>query len=219
LLFFTLSLVIGPSAVVLRHLLMSRQFTLPRLGQPREVAGVAPRGVTGATASRLRPRSRWVAALQQRFGGRRGIVAEVFRGRWTPDLPSTMDATAVSAMKTLVADGARVLGGGTCPRGGEEGGEEVFLHLELQDGSWLTIFPSLVAELCCFAGFRPRDPVLLMSLRFRALQWVNKVQMRWLDASLGIHGSLVLGAMVSGPEKMASMAARNLAPSLLRPLS
>jgi hypothetical protein len=90
------------------------------------------------------------------------------------------------------------------PKVGEgEEGFEVVLHLELQDGSVHTIFPSLYAELCCFVSFRGRNAATLQSLRHRALEWAKTSGLRWFDVQQGFHSSVALAFDVSQQETVA----------------
>jgi hypothetical protein len=102
---------------------------------------------------------------------------------------------------------------------GEEGGVEVFLHVELQDGTRHTVFPSLLAKLQCYAGFRPRNASTLMTLRHLALEWAKASRLRWIDVQQGMFGSVALGAVVSSSEHSAVDTLRRLAPDSLSSLS
>jgi len=177
-----------------RHWGYTDQIKLEEEGLTQVWDGVAPRGVTSTHVLRLRRRQRWVCRLQDMLGGNQGVVGAIVRGRWKPDLPKDDgSAPMLDFVTTLVEDGAKVLGGGTySPVEGYATGE-VYLHLLLSDGVRCTVIPSLVAELQCYAAFRPRSAAVLQSLKHRALDWVKRSQLGWVDAMQGFHGSMLLG--------------------------
>lgn len=188
-------------------------------GLPAEIAGVASSDVTAVTTARLRRRSRWVCQLAARLVGNpdecRDPVSRLFRGRWIPDLTTDWRAQVVNALTALGEAGVRFHGGGTVPKMGEEGGHEVYLHVELEDGTHHTVFPSLVGELKCHAVFRERDRDTLLALRFRALQWAKKSQLRWFDIQQGFAGSVAVAYVVSSDERAAVKAMTGPAPRTL----
>jgi len=104
------------------------------------------------------------------------------------------------------------------PKQDEDDGREVFLHVELKDGTCHTIFPSLVAELSSFAGFRPRNNATLMALRHRALEWCKKSQLRWIDFQQGFFSSVAIGLCTSSQERVATEFVGRREPSSLATL-
>jgi len=169
-----------------------------------EIAGVAFSDVTAVKAARLRRRARWVRALETHLGGERGCVGLLLKRRWVPDLPHPERATVANALATLVDEGVRVLGGGLMPTQGEDPEHVVYLHVETRDGSFLTIFPGLLGELLCFAGFRPRNGSTLAALRHRALQWAAASKLAWWRCAAGFHETIALGMVASSQERVAS---------------
>jgi hypothetical protein len=208
------------SAPALRQALRSIKLSEGN-GQPEEVAGVVSHDTTAVSAARLRKRSRWVCWLASRLvdssQGKRDIVARLIRGRWIPDLPNGEQAVVAESLKALVDGGVRILGGGTVPKLGEDGGVECFLHVRLEDGTCHTIFPSLVGELACFATFRTRDNATLMALRHRALEWGAKSKLRWFDFQQGFAGSIAFGLVASSYERAAIQVIGEAHPTALRP--
>jgi len=186
---------------------LRRQTELIGTGLPSGIQGVPEQLACAPQQARLRRRSKWVNALCEQLcgdpAGRVNFVSRLLRGRWRPDLPDLERSQVANAMSTLVDSGVIVKGGGTLPKVGEEG-FEVYLNLELKDGSHHTIFPSLVGELKCYAAFRPRDRDTLMALRFRALQWCKRSSLRWFDLQQGFHGSVALGYAFPSQERSAA---------------
>jgi len=82
----------------------------------------------------------------------------------------------------------------------EDAQEQIYLHLRMNDGSDLTVFPELVAMLQVYAGFRARVPATLESLKHRAISWCRDSGLSWPDACAGFHGSVALGFVPSGAE-------------------
>jgi len=186
-------------------------------GGDSEVAGVADADVTEVATSRLRRRSRWVCSLEDELGGPRGCVGGLFKRRWIPDLPVEQRATIANGLAALVRSGVRFHGGGTVPTQGCEG-SEVFLHVELEDGTHHTVFPSLVAELSCFATFRKKDAATLLSLRYRALEWCKSAGLSWWRFQPGFASSVAIAMANSSQEHAALAILKNVAVASLDPL-
>lgn len=187
-------------------------------GQPADVAGVASADVTAVQAARLRRRSKWVCRLADTLGDRRSGVGKLLGGRWKPDLPSQERAAAVNVIAALVDDGVKFLGGGIVTTQEDEPANVVYLHVELKDGTCHTIFPALVGELSCFAGFRPRNSATLMALRHRALEWCKRSSIRWIDFQQGFFSSVAFGLAASSSERVAVELIGRSYPLALAPL-
>jgi hypothetical protein len=150
----------------------------PRL--MRDVAGVSV--TSGVAGTRLRRRARWVRALQKDLGGRYGVVGEVLRGRWEPDLPSVYGSDVLRYVAASVENGVRILGGGFADSGPPEGEEETreqflrrrekcfYLLVATEEGDDV-VFPHLLGHLRQHSLFRQRDSALLLGLRSRAVEW------------------------------------------------
>lgn len=150
----------------------------PRL--MRDVAGVSV--TSGVAGTRLRRRARWVRALQRDLGGRFGVVGEVLRGRWEPDLPSDHGSDVLRYVAASVENGVRILGGGFADIGPHEEEketrerylrrcEECFYLLVSTEGGDDVVFPHLLGHLRQHSLFRQRDSALLLGLRSRAVEW------------------------------------------------
>jgi hypothetical protein len=69
-------------------------------------------------------------------------------------------------------NGARILGGGSVQR--DKGGREVYLVVELANGSRELVVPELLASLAAYAFLRERNATLVLALRSRALEWCKE---------------------------------------------
>jgi len=134
--------------------------------------GEALLSVSAAAAARLRPRARWVRALDGLFGRRVGLVGLLVRGWWIPDLPAPGRSAVANALLANLQDGARLLGGGVVQRKeGDEGRGHVYYVLELSSGDTVVVFPELLSRLQAYSCFRGRDSALVPALRARAVDW------------------------------------------------
>jgi len=128
--------------------------------------------------SRPRRRAVWVRRLQSVLGVAPGVVGQLVRGRWLPDLPSPEFSLGTNLTLAHLEEGVRILGGGsvqTKPRGSDEPGCEAYLVVELSDGSREVVFPSLLATLSSYSLLRQRDATLVGALRLRAVEWCRGV--------------------------------------------
>jgi len=140
-------------------------------GLPAE-EGEAHLSVSAATAARLRPRARWVRALDSLLGARCGLVGRLVRGWWVPDLPAAGRSPVANALLANLKGGARLLGGGVIHRkAGDEGHGHVYYVLELASGETLTVFPELLSRLQAYSCFRRREEALVPALRARGVDW------------------------------------------------
>jgi len=145
-----------------------------------------------------------VCALQHALNAKVGVVGAIRRGRWRPDLPAPGAPAVVALTSTLLEDGVKILGGGSCPtNAGGSAGTEPFLHVVTADGVAHTIYPRLLASLASLATFRTRDWQTLMVLRNRALGWVKEVGMRDLDVVPGFASTIVMAMAVGSSESAA----------------
>nr|QXN75427.1 MAG: hypothetical protein [Grapevine-associated RNA virus 12] len=122
-------------------------------------------------SARVRPRSRWVNVLQTVLGEKK--VGAYLRGRWLPDLPLNVQPAGLKFMLTFVKDGVRVIGGGSVqsPGGGKS---QVYLVVELSDGSREVVFPDLVSRLAQYVLLRQRTPEVVAATRSRARDWCKQ---------------------------------------------
>jgi len=152
------------------------------LDHPRLMRGVAGASVTsGVAGTRLRRRARWVRALQEELGGRFGVVREVLRGRWEPDLPEEHGSDVLRYVAASVENGVKILGGGFVRVGPGDEDETVehrrlreekgFYLLVSTEGADDVVFPHLLGFLRQHSLFRQRDTSLLLGLRSRAIDW------------------------------------------------
>jgi len=133
-----------------------------------------------------------------------GVVGQLVRGRWTPDLPSPEFALGTNLTLAHLESGVKILGGGsvlTQPRGGGEPGREVYLVTELADGSREVVFPELVAVLSSYAFLRERSAVLVSALRLRAVEWTKKVGLPRSAAWMALSGAFRFAWEVSPAER------------------
>lgn len=169
--------------------------------------------VSGLRSDRLRRRARWVRALEASLGGRRGVVASLFRGRWTPDLPSKADSLDVSYLLESIENGAKLLGGGviravshTAPGSGASPPSEtrhVYLTLDV-GGECLVVLPALLAKLRLYSLYRKRDAQLLGTLRSRAVEWCKRESLPALEADIVVAGTTALAFVASTHERAAA---------------
>lgn len=150
---------------------------------------------------RLRRRARWVRALESALGGRNGVVGQMIRGRWTPDLPSPHHPDVQNYLLASIEDGAKLLGGGV---------EEVGVERHESDGVYFVIetlagveivFPNLLAKLRQYALYRERDDAVLGSLRTRAVDWCRGVKLMPHVADLAVASAVSLAMVPSTHER------------------
>lgn len=130
--------------------------------------------LTAHMCARPRRRAVWVRRLELILGPAAGPVGALVRGRWRPDLPSSMFSTGANLVLEYAKDGVKIRGGGSVlvrPRGDDEPSREAYLVIEFSDGSREVVFPRLVAKLAAYAFLRERNAVLVSALRTRALEW------------------------------------------------
>lgn len=147
-----------------------------------------PVSAATGSAARLRPRSRFVGALELLLGGMPVTVGQLLRGRWTPDLPSASFSAGANFVLAAREEGVRILGGGSVQSDKPKDG--VYVICEFSDGSIEVLFPELVARLSAYAVFRDRDATLLSALRLRALEWSQKAGLDWPATHSALLGAL-----------------------------
>jgi len=150
-----------------------------------EFASLPASAATGS-AVRLRKRSRFVRALECLLGEAPGTVGKLWRGRWTPDLPSSALSHGANFVLALRSEGVRILGGGSVQT--DKPIDGVYIVTELADGSVEVLFPEIVGRLAAYAIFRDRDATLLSALRLRALELCKKA---------GLHGPQTHAAVLA----------------------
>lgn len=154
----------------------------------------------GLTPSRHRGRSVWTNRLQAYLGGRPGVVGELVRRRWTPDLPSAERPAIANALLGMLDQDAKLLGGGVMPTDGGE--HEVFLVVETNSGR-VVISPELLAKLSLYACFRPRTQDLLSGLRARAREWFSEKGIPASAAVFVLPDTVAHAFFQTAPERMA----------------
>jgi len=186
--------------------------------------GGGPATPSGVVFARLRPRARWVRALEAVLGGRKGIVARFCGRRWTPDLPETDRAGIQNYLLGSVEGGVRFLGGGTVIADSEEGAKPdlVYFIVDTGDSEGSVIFPYLLGSLRTYALYRKRDSLLLGALRTRAQGWCKGMGLAPHIMDLAVAGATSMAMMPSRHEQLACARAReavqkaaHLAPPLL----
>jgi len=138
---------------------------------------------SGAFAlGRLRPRARWVRALEAVLGEGCGSVGRLVRGRWLPDLPSTRRSPVANSLLVSLKGGAKLLGGGVVQNheAGASITNQVWYMLELPEGEQVVVFPDLLARLHAYCLFRGRETALLSALRARARDWCKRELPSWV---------------------------------------
>jgi len=169
---------------------------------------------------RLRRRARWVRVLEAGLGGRRGIVASLLRGRWTPDLPVDGGDPVLAYALGSVDEGVRVLGGGLVTGAAKPEGREdklsvcdpdgfvtkpiVYLIVDTADEGPAVFVPELVAKLRLYSLFRKRDEQLLGALRTRAVEWCKALSLPTVVADVFVCDSVCWAYDVSTHEGLAS---------------
>jgi hypothetical protein len=168
---------------------------------------VAFASVTTAAAMqavRLRRRARWVRRLEELMRARPGLVGELFRGRWTPDLPSAQRTFRANMVLSAFPRGAKLLGGGAAQAKTPSDG--IFFVVEDERGVVHVVYPTLLSKLSRYSVFRPRDAWLLDALRSRALDWVKEVNLE-PEAAPGAVASAIWLASLETPSELASVEA------------
>lgn len=155
----------------------------------------------GLTPSRLRSRSTWTNRLQHHLGGRAGIVGDLVRRRWTPDLPSSDRTLSANSFLGLFDGEAKLLGGGVMPST-SDGKQYPFLVVETGAGR-LVVAPDLLAHLYLYACFRPRTRDLLSGLRSRAREWFREHGIADLASALVLPDTVAAAFRESAPERLA----------------
>nr|UUW21108.1 MAG: hypothetical protein [Guiyang tombus-like virus 3] len=147
----------------------------------------------GLSSPRLRPRGKLTKCLESL--ARLSRTDKLFRRRWTPDLPEDHTNPAAAFMAACHKGGVRILAIGSIPTDtDEEGpGELTYLKLMIEDGSVQLVFPDLVSYLVVYGSFRPRNSATLLSLKFRALEWIKKRSLNTLDIASGFASSVAFG--------------------------
>jgi len=161
----------------------------------------------GLTPSRLRGRSTWTNRLQAYLGGRPGIVGDLVKRRWTPDLPNSSRPLSANALLGLLDHEAKLLGGGVlpcsdAPEPSKRAPSEPFLVVETAKGR-LVICPTLLAHLTLHACFRPRTQDLLAGLRSRAREWLREHGIAELASAFVLPDTVAAAFSESAPEKLA----------------
>jgi len=161
----------------------------------------------GITPSRLRGRSTWTNRLQAYLGGRPGIVGDLVKRRWTPDLPLSSRPLSVNALLGLLDHEAKLLGGGVLPTADAPDPAkrlpvEPFLVVETAKGR-LVICPTLLAHLSLYACFRPRTQDLLAGLRSRAREWLRENGIAELASAFVLPDTVAAAFSETAPERLA----------------
>lgn len=168
----------------------------------------APAGVVFA---RLRPRARWVRALETCLGGRKGVVASFLGRRWTPDLADRDRADVQNYLLGTIEGGARLLGGGVVEVGDVERGERskrkqdhVYFIVDTGAEEASLVFPELLGRLRTYALYRKRDGLLLGALRTRAQGWCKAMGLRAHIMDLAVAAATSMAMMPSTHERVAT---------------
>lgn len=161
--------------------------------------------VSTAGAVRLRRRQRWSNQLVEKLGLERGKLGSFLAGRWIPDLPSYARDSAGHFLSSLLANGAKVLGGGLLPTSRKVGqetvtGETPYLRLGLGVHEHVVLV-DLLAKLALYACYRRRDSTLVAALRTRAIEWAKDHGVLDRDAALLVPGTVALAFLRSSPEE------------------
>jgi len=167
-----------------------------------QAVGVAHAGVTsgGLTPSRVRGRAVWTNRLQHYLGGRPGVIGDLVRGRWVPDLPASRLPLSANVLLGLADRELKLLGGGVLPTSVME--HEVFLVVESTAGR-MVIAPALLAKLSLYSCFRPRTQDLLAGLRARAREWFSEKGVADLASAFVLPDTVALAFEETAPERLA----------------
>jgi hypothetical protein len=137
--------------------------------------------------------------LQEELGGRFGVVGELMRGRWVPDLPALERSDVQNYLLSSVQDGARILGGGFEEVSECSGSDGVYFVIETAVSREL-VFPALLGSLRQYALFRKRDSSLLLGLRSRASEWCRARGFRPWVADMAVCSAATLAMFPSTHE-------------------
>lgn len=185
----------------------------PGLKRDRKVKDLATAVVAkpeaGILRSRLRPRGRFTASLQQVGRGLRG---------WWRDLSTSDARLAVAWLESHLGDSGAKMGADRpvkCQSVGDKEQPDVTI-VECQFASeeqtrWLWVCPELIAHLHTLRLFRPVSESLLSSLRARARLWAKERGISTMDLSRFMVGSLVLSSLPMPDEVVALGALRGSA--------
>lgn len=154
--------------------------------------------------TRLRRRARWVRVLEAALGGRRGVVATLLRGRWTPDLPAPEKPDVFNYLLGSVENGVKILGGGATEVEGDGGGytlDGVYLVVDTGEGVEV-VFPQLLGRLRQYSLGRKRDGLLFSALRSRAVEWCRTKRLRSHVADIAVASAVSYAMEVSTHERL-----------------
>ncbi|AJA41111.1 hypothetical protein [Magnaporthe oryzae RNA virus] len=163
---------------------IGRRFATPETDRSG-CGAIAPSSAVGIT--RRRRRARWVRALQDMLGGPDGCVGRLFRGRWTPDLPSSKRTDVQNYLLASIENGVKILGGGSEKVAPDRPSlDGLYFVVETSERSVELVFPALLGRLRQYALWRERDDTLLGALRTRAVDWCRAVALRPHVADLAV---------------------------------
>jgi len=155
----------------------------------------------GLTTSRLRRRAVWVCRLEGYLGTRPGVIGQLIRGRWLPDLPAAGRPLSANVLLALLDGEAKLLGGGALPCSDLDD-SEVYLVVE-HKGARRVLVPSLVSKLALYSCFRPRNEDLLVGLRARAREWLTEKGVSDLVSALVLPDAVEVAFSQTAPERLA----------------
>lgn len=170
-----------------------------------------PRGVRLSPESalyytRMRRRARWVRALENILGGRRGTLRQVLVGRWVSQLPHGAGRSYQTYLQAGIEGGVRILGGGfqTWGEDGQPKADSVYYIVDTGEGVE-AVFPALLGRLRQYALGRQRNGELFGALRTRAQSWCSGAGLDACTSDIAIASAVSL-AMVPSPHEQQACA-------------
>lgn len=152
---------------------------------------------------RLRVRGRATRMLQKILNGPVGSVGKFMRGRWTPDLPSSVRSPELNALLACSTRGTKLLGIGAVHTTSQSSPViHVYVVVETPEGRELVI-PSLDAKLAQYSFLRERTPELFRGLRTRAVDWFKQEELPLWLGPLVLPGAVARACLTTAPEEAA----------------
>jgi hypothetical protein len=168
---------------------------------PWDNTAVDRSAITDFLGRRLRKRSVFVKKLMESCGLEDGVFGKLYRGRWTPDLPTLEQGRAFRLLCTLIEDGAKLKGVGNAISLSTGKPDVGYATIEL-DGIEVALIPSLYAKLVAYSCFRDRTPEHLQVLRQKCLEWQKVADLDKMEFAALMPGTLALAMAPTSAERL-----------------
>ncbi|QKN22721.1 hypothetical protein [Erysiphe necator associated umbra-like virus 3] len=172
------------------------------LAQQENLAHLSASGAL-SRVPRLRARGRATRMIQDILQGPVGSVGQYFRGRWTPDLPTSARSPELNALLACSSRGMKLLGIGAVHNTSQQNPTIYpYVVVESPEGQELVI-PGLDAKLSQYSFLRERTPELLRGLRTRAVDWFKQEELPLWLGPLVLPGAVARACLDTKPEEAA----------------